>query len=164
MGDTMPHKVPDNAPDKANVLLPPPLIFLAALVVGLLLQYVLPIDWLPASWADWIGGVLVGIAVAIGLSGVLALRAARTAIDPHKPTTAIVQAGPYGFSRNPLYVSLILLCAGIAALSNALWILVMLIPAILVLRVGVIRREETYLDRKFGDEYRAYRARVRRWI
>jgi protein-S-isoprenylcysteine O-methyltransferase Ste14 len=152
------------APDTANVLLPPPLIFLAALVAGLLLHHVLPIHWLPAAWADWIGGALVGIAVAIGLSGVLALRAARTAIDPRKPTTAIVQAGPYGFSRNPLYVALILLCVGIAALSNALWILPLLIPAILVLRIGVIRREEAYLERKFGDAYRAYRARVRRWI
>jgi len=156
MGKTM--------PDYASMLLPPPLIFLAALVMGLLLQHVLPIHWLPAAWTGWIGGVLVGIAAAITISGVRALRAARTGIFPRQPTTAIVQNGPYRFSRNPLYLSMILLGVGIAALSNALWILLLLIPAILVLRIGVIRREEAYLDRKFGDEYRAYRARVRRWI
>jgi len=154
----------ETLPDKANVLLPPPLIFLAALVVGLLLQHVVPVRWLPASWADWIGGVLVAIAIGLALSGVLALRAARTAIDPRKPTTAIVRQGPYRFSRNPLYVALILLCVGIAALSNILWIVLLLVPAVVVQRVGVIRREEAYLDRKFGAEYRAYQARVRRWI
>jgi protein-S-isoprenylcysteine O-methyltransferase Ste14 len=160
----MAETMPDKAPDNANVLLPPPLIFLAALVVGLLLQHVLPIDWLPAAWADWIGGVLVGAAIALVLSGVVALRTARTAIDPRKATTAIVQTGPYRVSRNPLYVAMILFCVGIASLSNALWILLLLIPAILVLRIGVIRREEAYLERKFGGEYRIYQARVRRWI
>jgi protein-S-isoprenylcysteine O-methyltransferase Ste14 len=160
MGET----VPDKAPDKANVLFPPPLIFLAALVVGLLLQHFIPLHWLQAAWATWIGGVLIVLAVALALSGVLALRAAGTAIDPHKATTAIVQTGPYRFSRNPLYVALILLCVGIASWSNTLWILLMLVPAVLVLRIGVIRREEAYLARKFGDAYRTYQARVRRWI
>src|ERR1700679_2192043 len=109
MGET----APDHAPDNANVIFPPPLIFLAALVVGLLLQHFIPIHWLPAPWARWIGGLLVVLAVTLALSGVLALRAVGTAIDPHKATTAIVQTGPYRFSRNPLYVALILLCVGI---------------------------------------------------
>ncbi len=156
--------MPDKVQDKANVLLPPPLIFLAALLAGLLLQHLVPIHWLPAAAARWTGGVLVAIAVALALAGVLALRAGRTAIDPYQPTTAIVQAGPYRFSRNPLYVALTLLSVGIAAWSNTLWILLLLVPAIVVLRIGVIRREEAYLDRKFGDEYRAYKARVRRWF
>jgi protein-S-isoprenylcysteine O-methyltransferase Ste14 len=156
MGETM--------PDKANVLLPPPLIFLAVLVAGLLLRHFIPLHWLPVAWAAWIGFLLVALAVALALSGILALRAARTAVDPHKPTTAIVQTGPYRFSRNPLYLALILLTVGLASWSNTLWIPLALVPAVLVLRIGVIRREEAYLTRKFGDEYRGYQARVRRWL
>jgi protein-S-isoprenylcysteine O-methyltransferase Ste14 len=75
-----------------------------------------------------------------------------------------VQRGPYRFSRNPLYLSMILLCVAVAALGNTAWIMLALIPALVVLQRGVIDREEAYLDRKFGAEYRAYRARVRRWI
>ena len=160
MGETPPDKIPDHP----SMLLPPPLIFLSALAVGLLLQHVLPIDWLPASWTGWIGGVLVAIAAAITVWGARALRAARTGIFPHQATTAIVQTGPYRVSRNPLYLSMIPLGVGIAALCNALWVLLMLVPMVLVLQIGVIRREEAYLDRKFGNDYRAYRARVRRWL
>jgi len=164
MSATPPDNAPEKAPDKAGVLMPPPLIFLAALAVGLLAQHFVPLPFLPVAWVAWIGGGLVVVAIALAVSGVLTLRAAQTAIDPYKSTTAIVQTGPYRFSRNPLYVALALLCVGIAAWRNALWVLPMLIPAILVLQVGVIRREEAYLERKFGDEYRTYRTRVRRWF
>jgi protein-S-isoprenylcysteine O-methyltransferase Ste14 len=170
MGETMPDKIPDQAtgkatdPDKANVLLPPPLIFLAALAVGLLLQHFIPLPGLPGAWTNWIGFPLGAAAGALAICSALTLRAARTAINPYQPTTTIVQTGPYRFSRNPLYLALLLLCMGIAAWGDALWILLALIPAVVVLQVGVIRREEAYLAGKFGAEYRAYRARVRRWI
>ena len=96
--------------------------------------------------------------------GVLALRAGRTAIDPYKPTTAIVQAGPYRFSRNPLYLALTPAVRRDRRVAQHALDPAALVPAVVVLQLGVIRREEAYLERKFGDEYRAYRARVRRWF
>ena len=81
-----------------------------------------------------------------------------------KPTTALVTAGPFGSSRNPIYVALTLLYLGVAFLVNALWILLLVVPVLLVIRYGVIAREEAYLTRKFGDVYHQYTAQVRRWL
>ena len=81
-----------------------------------------------------------------------------------KPTTALVTAGPFGYSRNPIYVALTLLYLRVAFLVNALWILLLVVPVLLVIRYGVIAREEAYLTRKFGDVYHQYTAQVRRWL
>jgi protein-S-isoprenylcysteine O-methyltransferase Ste14 len=81
-----------------------------------------------------------------------------------QPTTALVTVGPFRYSRNPIYMALTLLDVGVALLINALWILLLVIPAVLVLRYGVIAREEAYLTRKFGDAYRQYTTQVRRWF
>lgn len=93
-----------------------------------------------------------------------ALARARTPLDPRKPTTAIVTAGAFRFSRNPIYLSLLLLYLGIASLINALWIFLLALPLVVVLQRGVVEREERYLERKFGDEYMVYKNRVRRWM
>ena len=162
--DNPPGKLRGAASDTAKVLLPPPLLFLAAVLIGLVLQRVAPCRWLPPAWTDWIGFPLGIGSGLLAIWGVLTLRAARTAIDPYKPTTALVQRGPYRFTRNPLYLALLLLCIGIAAWRNTLWILLALVPTVVVLQLGVIRREEAYLERRFGAAYRAYRARVRRWL
>jgi protein-S-isoprenylcysteine O-methyltransferase Ste14 len=81
-----------------------------------------------------------------------------------KPTTALVTKGPFRYSRNPIYVALTLLYLGVALLINPLWILLLVVPAVLVLRYGVIAREEAYLTRKFDDVYRQYTAQVRHWL
>jgi protein-S-isoprenylcysteine O-methyltransferase Ste14 len=80
------------------------------------------------------------------------------------PTTALVAAGPFRFSRNPLYVALTLVYVALALLTNALWVLVLIVPVLFVTHYGVVRREERYLEAKFGDAYRAYRSRVRRYL
>jgi protein-S-isoprenylcysteine O-methyltransferase Ste14 len=81
-----------------------------------------------------------------------------------RPTTAIVFTGPYRFTRNPMYLGLALLQAGLAMVTNSLWPLLTLAPVIVAVRRLVIDREERYLEAKFGEEYRAYKARVRRWV
>jgi protein-S-isoprenylcysteine O-methyltransferase Ste14 len=81
-----------------------------------------------------------------------------------KPTTSIVSTGPYRFTRNPIYLSMTLLAVGIAVLANTIWILVMLAPVLFVMQFLVIAREESYLTRKFGEEYLRYKSKVRRWI
>lgn len=107
----------------------------------------------------------MAIAALIGLSGAWALRRAGTTISVDRPTTAIVASGPYRYSRNPLYVALTLLYLGLgAAALNTLWALVLLPPLLVVIQRGVIEREERYLERKFGEEYRRYKRRVRRWL
>lgn len=155
---------PDQAADRANVIAPPPLIFAGALALGILAGRIDPQPLLPAVIAPWLGSGLCLLSMPIGGSAFYALRQARTPVDPRKATTAIVRTGAFRFSRNPLYVALTLLYLGIAALCNSLWIGLLVVPVLVIVRFGVIGREERYLERKFGDAYRRYRAEVRRWL
>ena len=84
--------------------------------------------------------------------------------DPYERTTVIVATGPYALSRNPIYVSFNVVYAGLAFVVNTVWPIVFLPVGIALLYYGVIARDESYLERVFGDGYRHYKARVRRWI
>ena len=150
--------------DTPGILAPPPLIFAAALLLGWLLGLVVPVPALPAAIAPWVGLVLVIAGMAIAIAALWAFRHARTAVDPYRPSTALVRSGPFARSRNPIYIALILLSLGLALLANVLWCVLLLPPAVAVLRRGVIAREEAYLERRFGDDYRDYRATTRRWL
>ena len=150
--------------EKANVIAPPPLIFATALGLGLLAWRVDPRPMLPPTVALWLGVALCVLSFVVAGSALYELRKAGTPVDPSKPTTAIVRTGAYHFSRNPLYVALTMLYLGVAALLNAPWIAVLIVPVLVVMRFGVIGREERYLDRKFGNTYRHYRTEVRRWL
>ncbi len=92
------------------------------------------------------------------------MEAAGTATDPRMPATTLVVGGPFRYSRNPMYLGRTLLYLGLALLANAVWVVAALVPVQIVIHYGVIKREECYLDRRFGDAYRRYRALVRRWI
>jgi protein-S-isoprenylcysteine O-methyltransferase Ste14 len=150
--------------DTAHVLILPPLLYGAAFVIGLLLHWAFPVYVLPSTLARGIGVVCVLVSFPLALMTFRTLSRAHTPVDPMKPTTALVTEGPFRYSRNPIYVALTLLYLGVALLINALWILLLVVPAVLVLRYGVIAREEVYLTRKFGDAYRQYTAQVRRWL
>jgi protein-S-isoprenylcysteine O-methyltransferase Ste14 len=152
------------SPDTAQVLVLPPLVYGAAFVIGLLLHLVFPLHIPPNTLARGIGVVCVLVSLPLALATLRVLSRAHTPVDPMKPTTALVTEGPFRYSRNPIYVALTLLYVGVALLINALWILLLIVPAVLVLRYGVIAREEAYLARKFGDAYRQYMAQVRRWL
>jgi protein-S-isoprenylcysteine O-methyltransferase Ste14 len=152
--------------DVAGVIAPPPLIYLAFLLAGLAIDWVLNIvlvdgDQTP-RWAG--GGALVLLAVVIMAFGVGGFSRAGTPVPTREPTRALVTTGVHGISRNPLYISLFLFYAGLAVLANSVAALVLLLPLALVIRYGVVAREERYLERKFGDAYLAYKARVPRWI
>ncbi len=92
------------------------------------------------------------------------LRSASTPINPEKPVSSLVTGEPFWYTRNPGYLSMAMIHAGIAARANALWAVLLLPAALLVIQRGVIEREERYLEAKFGEEYLSYKARVRRWI
>lgn len=151
-------------PDTADIRILPPLILAITFLAGGVAARFLPGRILPTPAAIIAGVALVSAGLAIGLWGVRAMRRARTAVDPRKPTTAIVREGPFRFSRNPLYLSMLFLYAGVAFLANSPWMLLFTAPLMGALWLAAIRPEERYLEAKFGDEYRTYRARVRRWL
>ena len=145
---------------------PPPLIYIGVLAVGFLLQWRWPILLAPGR-PDGVriaGIVLILLGAATAASGVLTFRRAGTSPNPTRPSKALAVAGPYRWTRNPMYVGLAILSAGLAVARNALWPLALLPVAILLVTGLVIAREERYLEARFGDPYRQYRARVRRWI
>jgi len=154
----------DETQDNPGVIAPPPLIYAAALAAGLLANRRYRIPFLPRPLARTLGWPLVIGGIAVGFLGSREMRRAETNLDPYKPTTAIVTEGPFRFTRNPLYLSMTLIYGGISALANALPP-VLLLPIVQhLMRRGVIEREERYLERKFGEGYLQYKAKVRRWI
>jgi len=152
------------AADTAGVLAPPPLIFAAALGAGWLLGLAVPCRILPAVLAPWAGGVPIVAALVLAGAALREMRRAGTAVDPYKPTTALIRSGPFAFSRNPLYLALVALSLGLTLFANTVWCALLLIPALVVLWWGVVAREEAYLERRFGEDYRLYCAHTRRWL
>jgi protein-S-isoprenylcysteine O-methyltransferase Ste14 len=150
--------------DNAQVIVRPPLLYLGGLVAGIVLEYLWPVPFLPAVAQYVVGGaaILAGLGMVIACMG--RFRAAGTPVEPYKPTSAIVSDGLYGLSRNPIYVALTLVYLGIGVAIDGAWILALVIPILIVMRQGVIAREERYLERKFGAEYLDYKASVRRWL
>jgi protein-S-isoprenylcysteine O-methyltransferase Ste14 len=148
--------------DNSRVVAPPPLIYGGALLIALLLHWLAPLPIFGRTF--WPGLALVVFGVALAVWGRNTLVAAGTNVNPYRPSTAIVASGPYRFSRNPLYVSLTLLYVGLTLVFNTWWGFILLLPVLIVMHFGVIAREERYLENKFGETYRNYRARVRRYL
>lgn len=153
--------------DIPNVIVLPPLIPLAALLLGLLLDWLVPgyflYVFLTFSERMVLGGILVAIGLALILAGGHYFSLAKTNIPPYKPALHLVTDGLYAFVRNPMYVGLGFMLAGLAVAFASDWTLVLMIPAAIVLHRGVVLREERYLETKFGDAYRQYMLRVPRY-
>lgn len=151
-----------SSPDSAGIPLFPPLIYVAAFLLGVVLEFPIPTPDLPLPLAIGIGIVGVVVWVALDPAAMRTFRQAGTEVPPNRPTTALVRAGPYRVSRNPMYLGMLLLYAALALAFGVLWALALLPVVFLVLDRLVVPREEAYLERKFGDDYRAYRKQVRR--
>ena len=151
--------------DNANVIVPPPFLYLAALIALVVLRWLWPAPILAASTFALYGGVaLIVVALGLGFWAVITLRRAGTNVDPRKASTAMVSAGPFGFTRNPIYVGFTLLYLGITLALNCWWGLALLVPTLVVMHVGVIRREEHYLEKKFAGDYLRYKNNVARYV
>ena len=151
--------------DTAQVLVRPPLMWALAAVIGIALGWLVPWPFVPTAVpAVWVGAALIVLAVALFVWAIVTMTRAGSNVPTSRPTTAIVDAGPYGFTRNPIYLGMMLSLVGLAIAFDSIWSLIALVLFFLVIRYGVVAREEAYLDRKFGDVYRGYRARVRRWL
>lgn len=154
--------------DSARVIAPPPLIVLAAIAAGLILDRLWPLDGLRDLLGLVprlaIGAALIAGGMLLALSAQRIFRRIGTPVEPWKPSLRLAAAGPYAYTRNPMYVGFVLFAAGLGVALGSLWTLALLIPAALVLHYGVVRREERYLEQKFGDDYRAFKARVPRYL
>ena len=154
-----------NGADNPGVIAHPPFIYLGALAVGLALHFAAPVRFLPAGWVPLaIGLPLIAIGLFLGATGQRSMRRAGTPVNPREPSTAVAVDGPFRFTRNPLYLALTLFYLGIAVSLNALVTVLLVVPLLAFVTVGVVKREERYLERKLGQEYLDYNARVRRWI
>jgi protein-S-isoprenylcysteine O-methyltransferase Ste14 len=151
--------------DTAHVIVRPPLAWGLAVLAGLALDWLAPLPFLPTDLpAGWLGALVFGLALALFAWAIVTMTRAGSNVPTNRPTTTIVEDGPYRFTRNPIYLGMFLGLIGLAIAFDTLWLLMMLVPFVLVIRYGVVAREEAYLDRKFGDVYRGYRSRVRRWL
>jgi protein-S-isoprenylcysteine O-methyltransferase Ste14 len=152
--------------DTAGVLAPPPVLFGAGLVIGLALHALHPIHIASSSVSvvRGAGVALVAIGLLLSTSVMRLFGAAGTPVPPYRPTARLVFSGPYRYSRNPDYIGQALVYVGVALVANSWWPLFILPVVVFVVQRFVIEREERYLEAKFGQEYREYRARVRRWL
>jgi len=148
-----------------GVRLPPPVVFLAGLTIGFLLHRRYPLAIAPAGLLPGLlGGLVVLLAGMLALWAFRTFHRAHTTVRPDRAASTLMTQGPFRFTRNPLYLSLALLQAGLALLANALWPVLMLLPVLLVIRLHVIAREERHLRGLFGADYQAYCRTVRRWF
>ena len=155
----------DDTADTAKVIVRPPLAWALAVVAGLTQHWLVPLPFLPTGLpGGWLGATVFALALALFAWAIATVTRSGSNVPTNRPTTTIVESGPYRFTRNPIYLSMVLGLIGLAIALDNLWLLISLAPFALVIRYGVVAREEAYLERKFGDVYRGYRSRVRRWL
>jgi protein-S-isoprenylcysteine O-methyltransferase Ste14 len=156
-----------NDPGTAGVIARPPFLFLAALLLGLVLDRLLPLAFrLPRiDLLHWmIAGFLSLTGLALAAAGIRNFSRARTPVRTVEPTRALVTTGVHGWTRNPIYMGMFLLYGSIGLGARSPWTLILVLPLAITIRYGVVAREEAYLERRFGETYRDYKARVRRWL
>jgi len=154
----------DSSTDHPNVIIHPPVFYLAALLVAYGLSWVYPLPIFQSMIPRLSGLVLTIAGLSVIAHGRRLMKAHGTNIRPTRPTMVIIESGLYRYSRNPLYLSLTLAYCGLTLLINTWWGFVFLPAVLLSMHFLVVLREERYLENKFGDVYRAYRARVRRYL
>jgi len=156
----------DNAPAHAGVRFPPPFVYVLGILVGWLLNRwaAWPITAGPSRTRNVVAAVFALVYVALFFAALTTFRRVGTTLIPNRPASAFVTGGPYAFTRNPMYLSLVALYVAVALWVNSWWALVLLPVVVLVIDRAVIAREERYLGAAFPAEYSAYRTRVRRWL
>lgn len=150
--------------DRPAVVARPPRFYGAALLVGLGLDALWPVAVFPDRLQAVLGGALILLGVAVMAVALRQFRRARTNVPTWQPTAAIVIDGLYRYSRNPIYLALSAIYAGVGVAVDGAWVLALLVPLLVVMRFGVIAAEERYLEAEFGAEYPRYKAATPRWF
>ena len=152
-------------PDTAQVIVRPPIAWALAVLAGLTLHWLMPLPFMPpAVPARWTGGAVFAAALALFAWAIVTITRAGSNVPTNTPTTTIVDNGPYRFTRNPIYLAMFGGLVGLAMAFDSIWLLAALVIFALVIRYGVVAREEAYLEHKFSDAYGQYCSRVRRWL
>jgi protein-S-isoprenylcysteine O-methyltransferase Ste14 len=138
-------------------------IYAVPLALALWAEHLRSAPFLPPRVAPILGALLLGLG-CIGFGGIWVFLRAGTSPNPYRPSTALVTTGPYRFTRNPMYLGFTLLYLGVTCWVNSLWPLLALPLILLLMQRSVIAKEEAYLEHRFGEDYRQYRMRVRRWL
>ena len=156
----------DDIKDRASILIQPPLIFFACSGMGILLEYLFPFRFIAGAWTFRIiiGCFLFLVSGLMAVGAFIALIKNKTPFNPAKPTEKIVCDGSFRFSRNPMYLALLLLLGGAAIVTGSVWLVLALLILFVSLEKFAIRPEEKYLTDKFGEDYLTYKASVRRWL
>jgi protein-S-isoprenylcysteine O-methyltransferase Ste14 len=147
-----------------GVVAKPPKIYLAFLAVGVTAEALWPSPMFDDPWWRLAGAAFVAAGLVLMMVAYRQFTGRGTPVETDRPSNVLVTDGVYGYSRNPMYAAFMLLYVGIALAANSGITLALLVPVWAVMRWGVIAREERYLESRFGDAYRSYRARVRRWV
>ena len=150
--------------DNPGISVPPPLIYVVPLVLGLMLDRRWQVPFLPRGVARGLGFSLLGGGAVLNGWFLRTIRKTDVPIRTDKPVPRLTTEGPFRYSRNPSYLALAMIYAGIASVRNSLWAVLLLAPVVWVIGREVIGREERYLERAFGEEYLAYKGKVRRWV
>lgn len=154
--------------DHPDVIMLPPVMLLIALVVAIAMEFTSMLDFLPpisaVSWSFYLGLLLLVIALGLGVAATRTFRRVGTNLSPHQPSLQLATTGPYRFTRNPIYIGLVLILAGLSLIFSLDWGLILVPVLALLLHYGVVVREETYLAAKFGQPYRDFLNHTRRWI
>lgn len=153
--------------ESSGVWFPPPAYFLIGLIVGFAVQHFYPIHLAKPGHRVimyGLGGLWILLGLVLAGWALFGFGRAGTSPFPHAPSNNLVAGGPYRWTRNPMYISLALISIGIGLFANALWPILSVPVALVLVDVFVVRREERYLGARFGDAYREYCRRVRRWL
>lgn len=154
----------ENDKSGASVKFPPPLVFLILMLAAYGVHHFWPMRLGSLSEFKYIGVVVIILGICIVILARRSFKRAETSIEPWRPTTKIVSTGIFSYSRNPIYVAFCFISIGIGAFFNSIWILLSFIPSAVIIYYIAIKKEEAYLEEKFGEEYVYYKNKVRRWL
>jgi len=148
----------------ADVKIAPPILILIHIITAFALDWLIPFPAVPPRPVTWFGILLVILGLILAFWAVRRFTLAHTTLDPHGSVTALVTDGPYRFSRNPIYLGLICTLIGILLASGTYWGILLSPVLVLLMHNFVIKYEEAYLERRFGNAYTSYKSQVRRWL
>jgi protein-S-isoprenylcysteine O-methyltransferase Ste14 len=147
-----------------GVKIPPPAIYILAMVAGWLAQRQWPMPFIAHDTALWVGLAFVAVGLVMALMSIITMLRGHGAVNTNLQSSALVVSGIYRISRNPMYVALTLMYIGFAISMSLPWSLILLPFILIFIQTVVIAREEASLEKTFGQPYTDYKARVRRWL
>ena len=151
--------------DRPSVPIHPPTVLFAALVLGYVIRlFVGGRMPLPRAFAEGVGGALILVSLGLVISAVSRFAEEGETLKPDTPSRSLLREGPYRFSRNPIYLAMMLFGTGFGVATSNIWIILTTLSFGVLLHFLVIKPEENYLSRRFGEEYDEYKRIVRRWI